>query len=269
MKDISKDIIAKIKEGHIVPESRLKLRWKSYAFWALMVLMVLIGAVSASLVAFNMIDLDPRLLRYMQLHKFFRVIVFTAPYFWIGLSLLALVFGVLAFHKTSRGYRKSLIFVTSLVVLAVSILGVAGHMMKINKMMDGMIRRNAPAGFREISGMREGHWTRPGDGLIGGEIISIGEREFFLRSFKDDEWRIIFDEKTEREVAQEIVVGDKIGVIGERVGDFVMQAFSIRKFPSDWDGLPPRRMAPSDNGDKNFPNDRLVPFLPEGSLREN
>lgn len=245
MQDISKDIIAKIKAGHIIPASRLKLRWRSYAFWVLMAGMIVIGALSASLVVFNMADFDPRLFHYMPWHKFFRVLLVTAPFLWIGLSLLALVCGVLAFRKTSRGYRKSWLFVSSLVVLAISLLGVVGHIMKVNQIMDQVIIENTPAGFRDLSGRREGRWRRPGDGLIGGEVLRVGESEFFLQSFRDqEEWRIILSEKTRRDGMGEIIIGEKVGVIGEKNADFVMQAFSVRKFPADWDGHPPRRMIP-------------------------
>ena len=92
MKDISKKIIEKIKEGHIIPESKLKLQWKSYLFWILMVVMILIGALSLSLAILNVSDIDPRFIRHMELFKFVRIITVTAPYLWIILSLAALYF---------------------------------------------------------------------------------------------------------------------------------------------------------------------------------
>ncbi len=248
MKDISQDILAKIKAGHLMPASRFRLAWKSYAFWLLMLLMLVVGALSVSLIVFNLADFDPRLVHSMQLHKFFRVFFLTAPYLWVFFLLVTLVCGVLAFRQTSRGYRQSLLFITSLGVLVVSILGVAGHLMKINKSMNTLIQRSIPAEFREISGPREGRWNRPGDGLIGGEVLSVGEQEFSLRSFRDEEdWRIVVTDKTQRNENETIIVGDRIGVIGEKTGELVMQAFSLRKFPEDWDGRPPRKMEPHAN----------------------
>lgn len=245
MKDISKDIIARIKAEHLMPESRFRLQWKNYAFWILMIGMIIAGALSASLVVFNMVDLDPGLFHYMQLHKFLRVLLLTAPFLWIFLSILALVFGVMAFRKTSRGYRKSLLFVSSLVVLIISILGVMGHIAKVSRIMDRVIIRNTPEGFRDLSGRREGRWERPGDGLIGGEVMRVGHNEFFLQSFRSqEEWKILLDERTQKNGIEEIIMGEKIGVIGEKGDGFVMRALSIRKFPSDWDGLPPKRVVP-------------------------
>ncbi|HCU70568.1 MAG TPA: hypothetical protein DIC35_02295 [Candidatus Moranbacteria bacterium] len=247
MKDISKDIVAKIKEKNLVPQSRFSLQWKNYVFWLLMIVMILFGAASASLVVFNLVDFDPRFLHHMKLYKFFRIILFTAPYLWLALSFSALVFGVLAFRNTSRGYRKSLIFITSLVVLIISILGVSGHIMKINKKMDQMMIKKISPEMRSFSDPREGRWMRPGDGLIGGEIIGIYGNNFILISFKDERWKIIFNEKTEKIDLEEISVGEKVGVIGEKTDDFVMQAFSIKRFPADWDGRPARRVFMREN----------------------
>jgi hypothetical protein len=183
----------------------------------------------------------------MQFYKLFRIIVFTAPYLWLVLSFLALVFGVLAFRNTLRGYRKSLLFIASLVVLIISLLGFFGHIMKVNKKMDEMMAKRISPQMRNFSGSREGRWTRPGDGLIGGEVLEISGNNFILISFKDEKWKIIFDEKTERIGGEEISAGEKVGVIGEKLDGFVMQAFSIKKFPADWNGRHPRRALMEEN----------------------
>jgi len=171
MKDISKFIVSKIKEEHVIPESRFKLQWKSYLFWAMMCVMIFIGALSLSLVIFNVSDIDPRFFQYMGLQKFFMILFITAPYLWIVLSLSALLFGIMAFRKTTRGYRRSMLFITSLIVLVVSILGVFGHILKIDNRMGGFISRSAP-NFSDVTNPMGGRWQRPSDGLIAGEITN-------------------------------------------------------------------------------------------------
>jgi hypothetical protein len=266
MKDISKYIVAKIKEGHIMPESKFKLQWKSYLFWALMFFMILFGALSLSLAIFNVSDIDPRFLQYMELGKFIRLLMITAPYLWIILSLSALFFGIMAFRKTSKGYRHSALFVTSLVVLVISLLGFFGHFLKIDNQMHGMFSKNAP-NFKGLTAPREGRWLRPGDGLIGGEIISIGTNEFSIKSFDNKEWKIIYDDKTEKEDLAEITVGEKVGVMGKKNDDFSMNAFSIRTFPEDWNGQPPREPHFSEEKNKHRENIPQIPnFLPAENL---
>lgn len=243
MKDIAQEIVAKIKEDHIVPASRWSMHWKSYAFWMLMGCMIIIGALSLSLVIFNVSDIDLRFFRSIELRKLIRIVFVTAPYLWIGLSALALMCGVAAFRKTARGYRQSTLFVTSLVVLVVSVLGIASHVLRMDHRMGGLISRHAPPPLSDFANPMEGRWQRPGDGLIGGEVVSLGEQQFTLRSFDDQEWRVLYDQKD----VEVVSVGAKVGVIGTKVGEFTLRAFSIRLFPMDWDGdFRRHRALPSD-----------------------
>ena len=236
MKDLSSDIVAKIKTGHIVPESKFKLQWKSYAFWCVMSCMIFIGALSLSLIIFNVADIDPRFFRSFELQKIIRITFVTAPYLWIILSLLALTFGVLSFRQTTRGYRHSTLFVTSLVVLMVSVFGFIGHLFRFDSQMGGFISHNTPPHMRDMTHPREGRWLRPGDGLIGGEITSLGTQEFTLQSFDDVSWKISYDTALDADDADTLKVGEKVGVMGEKTGDDMLHALSIRKFPDDWEG---------------------------------
>lgn len=255
MKDISRLIVQNIKEGHIIPESKFKLQWKSYLFWTLIVAMVIIGALSLSLTILNLSDIDPRFLRHMELGKLIMVIMITAPYLWIILSLAALYFGIKALRSTYKGYRHSTLFVTSLIVLIISILGFFSHFLKIDNRMHGMFSKNAP-NFKGLVAPREGRWTRPGDGLIGGEVIKKEVDTLYLKSFDDNEWLITYNEKTEGNNLAEIAVGKKVGIVGEKNGEFSMQARMIRIFPDDWNGQPPRKPDFPDRRNKmheNFP----------------
>jgi len=265
MKDISKYIVAKIKEKHIIPESKFKLQWKSYLFWALMFLMIFIGALSLSLVILNVSDIDPRFFRYIELRKIIMIIMVSAPYLWIILSLAALFFGIMAFRKTTKGYRHSTLFVTSLVVLIISVLGFFSHFLKIDNQMHRMLSKNAP-NFKGLTVPRESRWLRPGDGLIGGEVIGVGEKNLSIKSFDNKDWKIVYDEKTEGENLSAISVGEKIGVIGKKIDELSMQAYSIRIFPADWNGQSPKKQHFSD--EKNEQTE-VPPLSPEFPSSEN
>ncbi len=168
------------------------------------------------MVILNLIDIHPLFLRYLGLHKFLRIFFVTAPYLWILLSLSALVFGILAFRKTSRGYRRSTLFVTSLIVLIISILGFFSHTLNVNKRMSGLLSRKMP-NFKNFAEPRGPRWQRPMDGLIGGEIINTYQDSFDLRSFDNKNWRIIYDQKTKIFDNIPIAPGRKVGVIGKKL----------------------------------------------------
>ena len=121
--------------------------------------------------------------------------------------------------------------------------------------MHKVFSKNAP-NFKGLTAPREGRWLRPGDGLVGGEIISVGENEFSIKSFDGKEWKIIYDEKTEQNDLDKIAEGEEVGIIGRKNDDFSMNAFSIRTFPEDWDGQPkhiPNLRDPEIKHLENFP----------------
>jgi len=261
MKDFSKTIVEKIKKAHIIPESKLKLQWKSYLFWIIMLFLIILGALSLSMVILNLIDINPGFLKYLGLQKFIMIFFITAPYLWIILSVSALIFGILAFRQTAKGYRRSTLFISSLIVLVVSILGIASHALKIDNEIGGLLSKDAPnlTGFTDP---RSPRWQRPGDGLIGGEITNTGEDNFDLKSFDDQNWKISYDQTTEKVDDMQIVTGEKVGVIGEKTGEFLMHAFLMKKFPDDWNGQPPAGpMTPPSDQSGQFPN-KVMPLPP-------
>ena len=213
-----------------MPEARWKLNWKSYVFWMLMIIMVAFGALFFSFMILNIMDADFRMFRFLGAMRFVRILFLTAPILWIILSFLSLLFGVLALRKTNRGYRHSLVFATSLIVLIISITGSLVHMAKINDRFDREFGRRMPD-FHKMGDSREGRWNRPYDGLLGGEIMSVGEGEFGLRDPRGGKWRVKTDEKTELEGIEKLEVGMRVGIIGEKMEDFLMRALSIRRAP--------------------------------------
>ena len=241
MKDLSKEIVEQIKEKHIVPENKYRLLWKSYLFWFLMALMIILGAIFFSLIIFSFSDMDPNFFHYLKLARFLRVLFFTAPYLWIVLSLGALAFGVVAFRSTSKGYRYSALFVVTSLLLFVSVLGVAGHMLKINSQMDQMINQQAP-GVHSMASPFGSRMSLPGEGLIGGEIIKVDLDNFALKSMRGENWVIYFGQNTKFGGNVQVIVGERVGVIGEKIDDYVMRAFFIHYLDLNHDDGPPPRV---------------------------
>ena len=226
MKDFSKEITEKIKEEKVVPDSRLKVNLKNYIFWAIFSCMILLGALFFSLVILNVTDLGPELFRYLDLRNFFFLIFLTMPYLWIFLLAVTIFSGFMVFRKTKRGYRYSLLFITGIIVLAISVLGVLAHVSKI----DSRIGRAVPGPDSLIRPMEE-RWQNPDEGLLGGEIFEVGDDVFFLKNPRGDEWRIFYDGKTEIKGDVKLEVGSKVGIIGEKSDDDSLDAFVIIKLP--------------------------------------
>lgn len=226
MKDFSKKIVETIKKEHITPDSRLKLNFKNYFFWFLFSGVLLLGALFFSLIILNIADLRPEVFQHLKLGRFFFLVFVTLPYLWIGLLAITIFSGFMAFRKTKRGYRYSVLFVAGIIVLFISVIGALAHFSKMNSRFD----RNMP-GPRGIMHPMERRWQRPEEGLLGGEIIEVGNEVFFLRTPIGEEWRIFYNIETEIKKDVEIKKNKKVGVLGEKKDDESMEAFVIIKLP--------------------------------------
>ena len=231
----------------MVPESRWKLNWKSYLFWLAWGGTLFLGALFFSFIIFNFLDIRPEIFHHLRLGRFIFLLAMTAPYLWIGLSVLALVSGFLAIRRTKRGYRYSVLFATSLGVLIISILGITLHMSRINEGVRGSVFRGIP-GQRNLAFPIEKRWSRPDGRMLGGEISELQPDYFMLINFEDEIWEVRYFPDTEMKIDKPLEEGMKVGVIGEKVGDRKFRAEFIHSFPSGDFGR--RKMMP---GEGNFP----------------
>ncbi|MDA3814777.1 MAG: hypothetical protein PF549_00210 [Patescibacteria group bacterium] len=222
MEDFSKKITETIKKDHIVPDSKLKIHWRNYAFWAVFSLIVLLGALFFSLIILNITDIRPELFRYLEFRKFFFLIFVTMPYLWMTLLLITIFSGFMIFRKTKRGYRYNILFVSGVVVLSISILGFLAHFSEINDRIERGIP--GPSCFLHP---KEGRWQRPADGLLGGEIMEIGDKIFFLRTPRGEDWEVFYSNETEIKRGVKIEKGEMVGVIGEQEDLNSFEAFII------------------------------------------
>jgi len=230
MENPAKKIIEKIKEEHVVPESRFRLNWKSYLFWGVWILTLLVGALFFSFIILNLLDIHPGIFHYFGLRRIFFLIMITAPYFWIALAALALFSGFLAIRKTKHGYRYGILFATSLGVLIVSLLGVTLHMAKINERVGQGFFREMPKQRGFIFPVEE-RWSRPEEKMLGGEIIELKSDYFMLVSFKDEIWEVRYFPDTEIRLREQMGPGISVGIIGEKTGERKFEAEFIHSLP--------------------------------------
>lgn len=227
----AKKIIETIKEKHIQPESSFKLHWKSYAFWTIWILMLIFGALFVSLIIFNFMDIRPSFFLSLKIGRIMHWLFFTAPIFWILLSLGALIFGMLAFRKTKRGYRYSLLFVTSLTVLIASILGMIFHFSRVNdRMREGFFSESSRE-FRRMAFPIEGRWQEPETGFLAGEIEELNEDNFHLKTSQGERWTVFYSTDVRGTEKEFFCNNSQIGVVGEKRGEYEFEAEAIGPFP--------------------------------------
>ena len=223
-------IIDKIKTEHIQPESRALVILKRVVFWSLWILMMLSGALFFSFIVLNLLDLGPEVFRYVGARRFLGIMLTSAPYLWIALLAIAFVAGYFAMKKTKHGYRYSILFVTSMCVFIVSLLGFAFHLWKINDFFGNRII-NGPMPRGAIFPMHE-RWHRAGEGMLGGEISEIGADRFMLVGFNGEIWKISYTKDTKLHVPEaKLTTGMRVEVFGKKTGESEFSAEVIKLFP--------------------------------------
>jgi hypothetical protein len=232
MKNQSEKIIEKIKKDHIVMESYFRLNWKNYLFWIVLLGTLSIGALFFSFIIINLLDIRLEIFRYLGVGRIFRSLISTAPYLWLGLFVLALISGYLAFRKTRRGYRYSILAITSIGVIVVSMAGVIFHLTGIS----ATLGRGMPDQGRMTFPIQE-RWSHPKDKLLGGEIIELHPNDFMLVNFRDEIWEVKYSKETELVKLRQLEVGMQVGIIGEIIGENkfnseLIQALPCKIFPN-------------------------------------
>ncbi len=226
----AKKIIDKIKTEHIQPQSRTLVISKRIVFWSLWIIMMLFGALFFSFIVLNLLDFGPEVFHYVGARRFLNIMLLSAPYLWIALLAIAFAAGYFALKKTKHGYRYSILFVTSMCVLIVSLLGFAFHLWKVNDFFGDRFA-NGPVPRGAIFPMHE-RWHRPGDGMLGGEITEISLDNFMLVNFDGELWKVVYSSGTKMRIPKEkLVKGMKVEVFGEKTGGAEFHADMIRPFP--------------------------------------
>lgn len=226
----SQKIVKEIKEQNIKPESKLKLNWKNYLLWAVVGLVILLGALIFSLVLLDASDIKFGLYKDTTTFKFIRLFIATAPFLLIGLAVVMLVLGVLSWRQTKRGYRHSIIVVAGIMLLLLVGLGVLGHFAKINHRMEKGMAGQLPQ-FRGPVQIDEERWLQPEQGLLGGEVIVVVTEKISLRDFSGKDWQVYYTTETHMRPGFTPEKGERIGVVGGMRAETEFDAYAIKPFP--------------------------------------
>jgi len=235
-KKFSQKIIDKIKAEDIKPTSPWKNRIKNGGFWAILGAMALLGAVFFSMIILSISGLDRDLWHYLRFSRWFQVFIAAIPLIWLGLSVAAVGFGILALRKTRHGYRYSLLAIAAAALLLIGLLGAAVHFLKFNNHLNQDLAQRAPK-LQKWLDARQRPWQQMGAGLVGGQIVELEENSLILESFEGQQWRVNFSEQTPVRgrggVEMSLERGALVGVVGEKQGE-VFEAQLIKVLPDDF-----------------------------------
>ena len=217
-------IIDKIKKEDIKPLPKWKVDFKSYLYWFVLGLLILIGGLLISLTLIDYLDIGQELARNLKLRNFLFITFRAMPFLWMILLGLSLVFGVAAFRSTKRGYRYSILSVLILMIILISVLVFVGRISRVDQHIKNVF--DDKMYLNKFNPSRENKFFQPEKGVIAGRIKKMEKKMFILKCPKG-EWTVYFSEDTKIKGRRELATGRRVLVIGDKIDQENFQANAI------------------------------------------
>ena len=228
-KDISKQILAQIKEKKIQPRPKWHFAVKNTISAGLVAVLLSFASIAFSIMLFLLInndwDLRHRVAPGIMLYLFS-----TFPYIWAILFILFISLFYLIFRKIKGGYRFKYSLIIILGAVFVMAIGSIIYQMGLAKTLDLAFRRGVPQYQRAIE-KRNNIWLQPQRGILIGKLVRIESKDkIIIMDPQEQEWTVDISRISEQE-KKIIREGWPIKVIGEIVKNEDFCAQSIRIAP--------------------------------------
>ncbi|EKE18974.1 MAG: hypothetical protein ACD_9C00181G0003 [uncultured bacterium] len=229
MTKFSESIIDKIRCEHIAPVPRWHFLFKSFAFWSLFVISVILGSLSFSVIVHIVNSGDWDIFNHLQ-GNLITSTVMLLPYFWL---LFLILFAIIAYFNckcTKQGYRFRRRWILLGSVALSVFFGSIFYALGMAKEMDRLMAKSMPFYDRSKHNARTELWLHPESGLLVGRVTEVDELENKISIIDEEgkDWSIS-KEQDVREQKAHIKKGKTVKVIGKKKGDAEFCAKEIRK----------------------------------------
>jgi hypothetical protein len=220
------EVIEKIKKDEIKPVPK----WQCWLFngliWLGVVLAVFMIASFVSLIFLNLWEIP----FHLGSMTYWRVWVNLFPLLWAILVVVFLGLGFWIFNKTKRAYRYQMLLIFVGLIFSALALSFVFNRLRIDHGIRNFTDRNFPQTWMNRPFDRACHHEPLVEkGLLGGEIVERGADLILIKNDFDENWRVIVTPETRIKRRAPLLVGDKVMVIGDRLEDFVFEAWVIKR----------------------------------------
>ncbi len=228
MKKLVTNIIKRIKEEHIVPEPRWKFLLRKITIWVIIGSIVLLGAISVSIIYYLLSQLDWELPQLIHRNRIiYALLIF--PYFWLLWVIILVEIIFIEIRKTEAGYRFNWLKIILIVTLTIFFTGFFLAKAGFGKRFNNLIKCRVPY-YQQIMITKKTQWMQPQKGFLAGNIDLIirSKRKMRLTDLNKKKWEIILNKNTF--IAPKIFFkrGEKIKIIGRQKNEHSFEASQIR-----------------------------------------
>lgn len=227
MKNISNEVLKKIKDNNIKPKPRWYFITKNYFIWLLFGISIILGSFAFSMVLFITKQLDWDIYHYIG-ESFLKTVFVSLPYLWLIFLILFIGVAYYNFIHTKRGYRFKFISILLISLIISVTLGTGLYFNGFSERLENVFSEKIPY-YNRLVYTCEKQWMQPERGLLAGTImkIELPENNFILKDLNNNKWKI----KANRAIWKGKLTptpGLKIKLIGKLMDDNTFEATEIR-----------------------------------------
>jgi len=227
MKNISNEVLKKIKDNNIKPKPLWYFITKNYFIWSVFGISIILGSFAFSMFLFIIKQLDWDIYYYMG-DNFLKTVFVSLPYLWLIFLILFTGIAYYNFIHTKRGYRFKFISILLMSLIISIILGTGLYFNGFSERLENVFSEKIPYYNRLVYSCEE-QWMQPERGLLAGTIIETGlpENNFILMDLDNNRWKIEADKVIWKGKITP-VIGLKIKLMGKLMDGNHFKAMEIR-----------------------------------------
>jgi hypothetical protein len=226
MKDISREVLDKIKKEGIVPRPKRYFILRRSTVWILFCFSIILGSIAGSTLIFRVKNAEWDLFHHFKGNLLDFLLIYT-PYFW---GIFMIFFSVVAyyyFRQTQGGYRYRAITIVALSLLISVAAGMGMYSAGISERMETVFEEKLPF-YHGVSFHSRKVWMSPDKGLLAGRISDVTTNgSFRLDDLDGNEWHINAEGTIWRGRLTPST-GLEIKLIGTRIGPNSFRANEVR-----------------------------------------
>jgi hypothetical protein len=225
-KNVSQNVLQKIRDERIAPKPRWEFLLKDSAVWTAGIASLVIGGLATS-VMIHTIRYDSWDALGRSGDTLLETVLFALPAFWI-LALAAFVaVAHYNFKHTKHGYRHRIPTIVLASVAVSAVLGIVFYDAGAGRAIDRALSDRVPPPMLFIMNPRARLWMRPDKGMIAGTVIEISDSSSLrLLDFREHVWLVHASGTTPEQIV-EIQPASRIRCLGRRINPDVFEAVHI------------------------------------------
>jgi len=220
------EIIKKIKKDQIKPIPKWQCRLFGILIWAGVFFAVILSSIFLSLVIINLLEIPFHIFSM----NYFGLLIRFLPFFWLGLIGIFLFLGFLIFNKTKKAYRYRFLMIIAILFLVTLFFSLVLGRLKIDRQIRNFTENRIPQSLSN----RPSHMVfckrnMAKEGLLGGELMDKKKNSVLVKNDLNENWEVILTPETKIKKRAQLLIGDKLLILGNKVGELSFQAKVIKR----------------------------------------